>query len=131
MGKYEIGKKSKRECLVTKDLLASSVGSGSVDVLATPIVAAIMEGAASDLAQTFLEDYYTTVGTKIIVEHLNATAEGVNVWAEAELTNVDGRKYTFLLRAFDNNGLIATGEHIRVSVKKDSFLKKAIERKNY
>lgn len=38
MGKYEIGKKSKRECLVTKDLLASSVGSGSVDVLATPIV---------------------------------------------------------------------------------------------
>ena len=131
MGKYEIGKKSKRECLVTKDLLASSVGSGSVDVLATPIVAAIMEGAASDLAQTFLEDDYTTVGTKISVEHLNATAEGVNVWAEAELTNVDGRKYTFLLRAFDNNGLIATGEHIRVSVKKDSFLKKAIERKNY
>ena len=131
MGKYEIGKKSKRECLVTKDLLASSVGSGSVDVLATPIVAAIMEGAASDLAQTFLEDDYTTVGTKIIVEHLKATAEGVNVWAEAELTNVDGRKYTFLLRAFDNNGLIATGEHIRVSVKKDSFLKKAIERKNY
>lgn len=131
MGKYEIGKKSKRECLVTKDLLASSVGSGSVDVLATPIVAAIMEGAASDLAQTFLDDDYATVGTKIIVEHLNATAEGVNVWAEAELTNVDGRKYTFLLRAFDNNGLIATGEHVRVSVKKVSFLKKAIERKNY
>ncbi len=130
MNETKIGQISKRELMVTKDTLAVNVGSGSVEVFATPMVAAIMEGAAADLAQTFLEDIYTTVGTKITVNHLAATAEGVQVFAEAKLTAVDGRKYSFSLKAFDNKGLIATGEHERVCVKKDSFVNKAIERKN-
>lgn len=130
MTEPKIGQIARRELTVTKDMLAVNVGSGSVEVFATPMVAAIMEGAAADLAQNFLEDIYTTVGTKITVEHLCATAEGVNVYAEAELTKVDGRKYSFSLKAFDNKGLIATGEHERVCVKKESFLNKANERKN-
>lgn len=130
MNEPKIGQVTKRELIVTKNTLATNVGSGSVEVLATPMVAAIMEGAASDLAQKFLEDSYTTVGTKIIVNHLAPTAEGVKVYVEAELIEVDGRKYSFSLKAFDNKGLIATGEHERVCIKKDSFINKAIERKN-
>lgn len=130
MTEPKIGQTSRRELVVTKEMLAVNVGSGSVEVFATPMVAAIMEGAAADLAQTFLEDIYTTVGSEITVRHLCPTAEGVTVTAEAELTAVNGRIYTFALRAWDNAGEIATGDHQRVSVKRDSFARKAQERKN-
>lgn len=53
MNEPKIGQTSKRELMVTKETLAVNVGSGSVEVFATPMVAAIMEGAAADLAQTF------------------------------------------------------------------------------
>lgn len=129
MNEPKIGQTAERELTVTRDMLAVSVGSGSVEVFATPMVAAMMEGAAADLAQTFLEDIYTTVGAQITVQHLAPTAEGVKVRAVAELTGADGRKYSFSLKAFDNAGLIATGTHERVSVKRESFAKKAAERK--
>ena len=109
--------------------MASSVGSGTVDVFATPMVAALMEGAACDLAARYIEDIYTTVGSEICVQHLCPTAEGVTVTAEAELTKVDGRFFEFKLTATDNAGVIATGTHTRVSVKKESFSKKAFDRK--
>ena len=129
MNEPKIGQTCQRELTVTKEMLACAVGSGSVEVFATPMVAAMMEGAAADLVQTYLEDIYTTVGSEITVQHLCPTAEGVKVTAVAELTAVDGRKYTFSLKAFDNAGLIATGTHQRVSVKRESFAKKAAERK--
>ncbi len=42
------------------------MGSGTVDVFATPMVAALMEGAACDLAARYIEDIYTTVGSKFV-----------------------------------------------------------------
>ena len=129
MNNPEIGAKATRQLTVTKDKLASSVGSGTVDVFATPMVAALMEGAACDLAARYIEDIYTTVGSEICVQHLCPTAEGVIVTAQAELTKADGRFFEFKLTATDNAGVIATGTHTRVSVKKESFAKKALDRK--
>ena len=126
MNNPEIGAKATRQLTVTKNQLASSVGSGTVDA---PMVAALMEGAACDLAARYIEDIYTTVGSEICVQHLCPTAEGVTVTAEAELTKVDGRFFEFKLTATDNAGVIATGTHTRVSVKKESFAKKALDRK--
>jgi len=118
------------EYTVTEPMLATSIGSGSVRVLATPMIAAFFEGTAAALAQTDLEDIYTTVGSVITVEHLNPTALGCKVTVTAELTEAQGRIYSFKLEAYDNAGLIATGTHQRVSVKKDRFAAKAEERKN-
>ena len=73
------GDTASRKITVTEDMLASHVGSGSVDVFATPMVAALMEGAAADLAQSYLSDEFTTVGSKITVEHLCPTAAGVSL----------------------------------------------------
>lgn len=130
MNNPEIGAKSTRQLTVTKTLLASSVGSGTVDVFATPMVAALMEGAASDLAAHYIDENYITVGSEIHVQHLCPTAEGVVVTAEAELTKANGRFLEFKLTATDNAGIIATGTHTRVIVQKESFIKKAQERKN-
>lgn len=118
-----------REYTVTEDMLAVNVGSGSVPVLATPMVAAFFEGTAAQLAQTYLDDTCTTVGSVITVKHLNPTACGCKVTVNAELTEVDGRVYKFNLEAFDNAGIIAKGTHERVSVKKERFIQKSQERK--
>lgn len=118
-----------REYTVEESMLAVNVGSGSLRVLATPMVAAFFEGTAAALAQAELEDIYTTVGSKITVEHLNPTPRGAKVTVIAELTEQDGRFYRFRLEAYDETGLVATGTHERVSVKKESFSAKAEARK--
>lgn len=111
---------------VKKENLASVVGSGSLDVLATPAVAALMEGAAAELAQNVLDnDELTTVGTAISIEHTNPTPLGAEVEAEARLVKTEGRLFFFELTARDNAGEIAKGTHTRVSVKAEKFQKKA------
>ncbi len=111
---------------VKKENLASVVGSGSLDVLATPAVSALMEGAAAELAQNLLEnDELTTVGTAISIEHTSPTPLGAEVEAEARLVKTEGRLFFFELTARDDAGEIAKGTHTRVSVKAEKFQKKA------
>lgn len=110
---------------VTRDKLACSVGSGSAEVYATPMVVALMENSACKLAQELVPEGCTTVGTKISIEHLSATAEGAEVYAVATLTESDGRRFEFTVEAYDNAGLIAKGTHQRFSVKTEKFMAKA------
>lgn len=121
----ELGKVIKKEATVTREMLASSVGSGTVDVYATPMVVALMENAASTLAQEYLPKGFTTVGTKIAIDHISATAENAEVYAAAELTESDGRRFVFNVEAYDNAGIIAKGTHERFSVNAEKFLNKA------
>ena len=115
-----------KKLTVNKENLASVVGSGSLDVLATPAVAALMEGAAAELAQNVLDnDELTTVGTAISIEHTSPTPLGAEVEAEARLVKTEGRLFFFELTARDNAGEIAKGTHTRVSVKAEKFQKKA------
>lgn len=115
-----------KKLTVKKENLASYVGSGSLDVLATPAVAALMEGAAAELAQSKLEsDEFTTVGTAINIEHTSPTPLGADVEATAVLTKTEGRLFYFELTAGDASGEIARGTHTRVSVNADKFQKKA------
>lgn len=124
-----IGSTAKKEMKVTPDKLARAVGSGDVEVLATPMVVALMENAAAELAQRGLEDCYTTVGTRISIDHTAPTAEGMTLTAEAVLTEIEGRIYRFAVRAWDEKGIVSQGTHERASVKRESFQKKALERK--
>lgn len=109
---------------VTRDKLAVSAGSGSVEVYATPMVIALMEKAASELAEKFIAEDYTTVGTAVSIEHIAATAEGVEVSAEAELISHNGRSFEFYVTAYDNAGIIAKGTHSRFAVNAEKFLSK-------
>ncbi len=111
---------------VTDANLACTMGSGSLKVLATPAVVAIMENAAASLAQSELENgELTTVGTMICIEHTSPTPLGAEVTAKATLKNCDGRKFDFEVEAYDKKGLIAKGTHTRVSVKSEKFQLKA------
>ena len=124
-----VGSKGRAEALVTEDKTAAAVGSGLVPVFATPYMVALMENAAVNAVQAGLEAGQGTVGTKLEVTHDAATPVGMKVWAEAELTAVEGKKLTFTVRAFDEAGPIGGGTHERFIITVGRFLAKA-EAKN-
>lgn len=101
---------------------ARVMGSGSLDVYATPALVALMEHAACEAVAGMLEEGVTTVGTQMNVSHLAATPVGMEVRAEATLTAQEGRAYHFTIEAYDAAGLIGKAEHQRVAVKTDKFM---------
>ena len=124
-----VGCKGKAETVVTEQNTAAAVGSGLVPVFATPYMIALMENAAVNAVQAHLEEGQGTVGTKLDVTHDAATPVGMKVWAEAELTAVEGKKLTFTVKAFDEVGAIGGGTHERFIITVDRFLAKAEAKK--
>lgn len=121
----EIGIKGRAEDTVSEKNVASKIGSGVVDVYATPCLIGLMEEAAQTSVAPFLGEGMTTVGTKLNVSHDAATPVGMKVWAESELIEEDGRRLVFSVKAYDECGLIGQGEHERFVVKLDRFMEKA------
>lgn len=120
----EIGIKGHAEDTVSEKNVASRIGSGVVDVYATPCLIGLMEEAAQTSVAPFLGEGMTTVGTKLNVSHDAATPVGMKVWAESELIEEDGRRLVFSVKAYDECGLIGQGEHERFVVKLDRFMEK-------
>lgn len=116
------GRKGRAETTVTPDNTAQAVGSGLVPVFATPYMIALMENAAVNAVQAQLAAGEGTVGTRLDVTHDAATPVGMNVWAEAELTAVEGRKLTFAVAAFDAREQIGGGTHERFIIQTEKFL---------
>ena len=123
----EKGMKGHLEFTVTEDKLASKVGSGLVNVFATPMMIAAIEQTAAASVQGALDEGCTTVGTLVNVNHVAATPEGMKVTVDTELTEVspNGRMLTFCVKAFDEAGLIGEGTHQRAVVLKERFEEKA------
>ncbi len=119
-----IGLKGRAETVVTQENTAQAVGSGLVPVFATPYMIALMENAAVNAVQDALAPDEGTVGTRLDVTHDAATPIGLKVWAEAELTAVEGRKLTFAVSAFDEREKIGGGTHQRFVIKPEKFLAK-------
>lgn len=117
-------KKGRFEMRVDANNTARTMGSGSLEVLATPAMVAMMEHAACLALEGELPEELTTVGVEMQVSHVSASPVGMKVWAEAELTETDGRQYTFEIQAFDQAGPIGKAVHKRASVKKDKFMQK-------
>ena len=125
----EVGMKGRAETVVTQNNTAQAVGSGLVPVFATPYMIALMENAAVGAVQAALAPDEGTVGTRLDVTHDAATPIGMRVWAEAEVTAVEGRKLTFAVSAYDEAERIGGGTHERFIIKTERFLAKA-ESKN-
>lgn len=120
-----IGLKGRAETVVTPDNTAQAAGSGLVPVFATPYMIALMENAAVNAVQAALAADEGTVGTRLDVTHDAATPVGLKVWAEAELTAVEGRKLTFAVAAYDEREQIGGGTHERFIIKPEKFLARA------
>lgn len=103
---------------------ALALGSGSLEVFATPAMTALMENAAMNAVAASLPEGSTTVGTKLDIAHTRATAQGETVTAEARLVEVDGRRLVFEVEARDSMGTIGRGMHERFVVDREKFMAK-------
>jgi fluoroacetyl-CoA thioesterase len=110
--------------IVTQADTARSLGSGSVDVLGTPRVVALVEEAACRALENHLEDGSTSVGMRVRVDHLLPTPVGAEIVAEAVLEKIEGRRLTFTVSASDERGLVAAGKVTRVVVDVERFMSK-------
>ena len=121
-----IGTKCQLTVTVTQELTAAAVGSGALPVFGTPFMAAIMENAAMTCLQNFLEEGQGSVGTQLDISHDAPTPVGMQVWAEAEITNVseNGKMIDFKVSAWDEKGPIGGGTHTRAIIKNEKFLAK-------
>lgn len=105
---------------------AIDFGSGNVPVLATPMLIALMEGAAISAVEKLLPAGQVTVGTLIECRHLAATPKGMTVTAKAELVEADKRRLLFHVEAFDEKEKVGDGKHERFIVDLNKFLERCL-----
>lgn len=109
---------------VTEKDTAQEMGSGTLPVLATPRLAALMENAAMLAVAPILEPGETTVGGEISLRHLKPSGVGAEVSATAFLERTEGRKLSFRLEAHQGETIIGEGSHTRFIVNTTRFLQK-------
>lgn len=113
------------ETTVAECQSAIKVGSGSVNVLGTPAMIALMEKASNLLMESYFEEGETSVGTHVDVRHMRATAIGDTIKVSAKLTAVEeGRKLSFDIWAEDATGEIGRGTLKRAVINKERFMAK-------
>lgn len=103
---------------------ARALGSGDVEVLGTPRVVALAEEATVAAVLGALDAGQTTVGMRVQLDHLQPSAIGAAVVADATLEKVEGRRLTFTVTINDDRGLIAVAKVTRVIVETERFLDK-------
>jgi len=112
-----VGAKGSFTLLVGPEHLANRFKDAMLPpVLATPIMVLVMENAALNAVRAYLELGESALGTLVDVRHLAATPVGQHVTAEAEVTELDGRRIVFAVTAHDEVEEIGRGIHERMVV---------------
>ncbi|USF25669.1 hypothetical protein N510_000581 [Firmicutes bacterium ASF500] len=123
-----VGLKGRAETVVSDSNTAQAACSGALPVFGTPFMCALMEEAAWKSIAPHLEPGQSTVGTKLDITHDSATPVGMKVWAESEVTQVDGKRLVLKVAAFDERGPIGQGTHERFIVTDERFLSKTAKK---
>jgi fluoroacetyl-CoA thioesterase len=110
-----------KQVVVTEQYTARHLGSGGVNVLATPAMIMLMEQAALSAVDPLLSADQRTVGTRVDVQHLAATPMGMTVRVRAELVEVEGRRLKFRVEAYDELEKVGEGLHERAIISLERF----------
>lgn len=125
MKEFEHELKGEAMILVNSAYTAIAARSGSLEVLGTPYMIALMEKATCSACESLLDEGETTVGTAINITHDKASGLGELIKASATLKTVDGRKLTFDVIATDSKeDIIGKGTITRFVVNGERFMSK-------
>ena len=124
-----VGLKGRAETVVSDSNTAQAACSGALPVFGTPFLCALMEEAAWKSIAPQLEAGQSTVGTRLNISHDSAIPVGIKVWAESEVTAVDGKRLVLKVFAYDEKGLIGQGTHERFVITDDRFLAKTAKKR--
>lgn len=119
----------KSEMVVKEEDLVSRIGNVDVDVLSTPRLIQLLEAAAIEAIREYLPSNQLTLGTQVKIKHLSATPPGMKVTAHALLREVDQKRLTFVVDAYDEVDKVAEGEHERVVVSRERFVQNVNRKK--
>ena len=111
-----VGIKGEQSQLVTNENTAKTMGSGTLDVFATPALVALAEKTC-------------WMSVAVELEHTAPTPVGMTVTCESELTAVEGRKLVFKVSLHDEKGPVGGGVHERFIVNDAKFAAKAQAKK--
>ena len=128
--KLETGICGEQSVLVTEANTAKTMGSGTLDVFATPALVALAEKTCWQSVAPALEEGSGTVGTRLELEHTAPTPLGMTVTCHSELIAVEGRKLTFRVQLEDEKGPVGGGTHERFVINEAKFAAKAEAKKN-
>ncbi len=111
--------------IVTSEHTAQHLGSGGVEVLATPQMVLLMERASVAAVDHLLPGDYRTVGAQLDIRHLAPTPVGFEVRATADLLEVEDRQLTMRVEVREVDGaedlLVGEGTHQRFIVNVQRF----------
>ena len=99
------------DLLVEQQHTAAAYGNIGMLVLATPIVVWMIEVAAYQALQPYLDAGEGVAGTHIDLRHLAPTAIGRHAVAHVRLTGRHGRRSTFACQVRSGDKLIAEGTY--------------------
>jgi fluoroacetyl-CoA thioesterase len=127
------GLRGEANLIVAREHTAQHLGSGGVEVLATPQMVLLMERAGVAAVDPLLPEGYRTVGAHLDIRHLAPTPAGFEVRATAELIEVDGRRLTFRVQVHELDGggegvLVGEGTHQRFIVDVQRFAEQVAEK---
>ena len=120
----EVGMKYEIDRVVTENDTAAKAASGSVEVLATPVMIAWMEEASLRLAQQELEEGLTTVGTEVNIKHLKGTLVGKSVKVLSVLKEIDRKRLVFDVEVVEDGVVVGSGSHTRFIIDTAKFYEK-------
>ena len=111
------------EKIVTVNETAKVVGSGGLEVLATPILISWVEALCFQTIEKEISNDFTTVGSYIEINHLKASPVGQKVTIRATIESIYKNRINFSYTASGDSVLVAAGTHERAIVNKQKFLK--------
>ena len=92
----ELNKKFSQQFTVTENNTAKFMGSGDLDVLATPSLVAFMENAAKNYLNTFLTEDLGSVGSNININHIAPTLVDKEITINGEITKIIKEKNYYI-----------------------------------
>lgn len=117
MDNVSVGHEAVLEVEVTEDLTTNRMGREGADVLSTPHLLGLMEGACIQATDKHLPDGYTTVGYAVDgLRHIAPTNVGETVTVRAALTEVDRNRLTYEIEAFEGDKQIGRAVHKRAVI---------------
>jgi fluoroacetyl-CoA thioesterase len=116
LARIKLGLTGTTEIVVAHEHTAPFVGSGRIEVLATPVMINLFEAAALGAIEQLLPPGHQSLGIHLDVSHTAATPVGLRVTATAEVVHIEGRTVTFNVAARDEFEEIGGGTHQRVVV---------------
>lgn len=117
MDKFQAGQRFEQEIEVALEHTTNRMGKEGADVLSTPALLGLMEGACIRQSEPFMPPAHTTVGYAVDgLRHLAPTPVGNKVVVSVELTEIDRNRLTYAIEAHEGEKRIAVATHKRAVI---------------